>query len=305
MTDEQPPYRRIAGVLRRRIESGELRPGERTPSTRALVREWGVAMATATKALAVLRQEGWVRAVPGSGTVVSDRSPRTRTPQAEPSEPLLSRDRMVRAAILLADAEGRAALSMRRLAAELGVGAMTLYRHVPDKDELLRLMADAAFGEEPLPEPGPRGWRARLELDARVQWRAYRRHPWLAPVLLNSLTDPPIVASGMRHIEWVLNSLAGSGLDEQTMLRTAVTLNGYVGGMAMTRSMEVESERDTGTGTAARDASRDALLAETLYSGRFPMLAEIAERLAGPGSLDELFEFGLQRHLDGITVLVG
>ena len=69
---EQAPYLRIAADIRHRITAGELRPGQRVPSTRALVREWGVAMATAAKALAVLAEQGWVRAVPGSGTVVSE-----------------------------------------------------------------------------------------------------------------------------------------------------------------------------------------------------------------------------------------
>ena len=59
---------------------------------------------------------------------------------------------------------------------------MTLYRYVPDKEELVRLMADTAFGTQPLPEPGPAGWRAKLELAAQLQWSIYRRHPWLPPV---------------------------------------------------------------------------------------------------------------------------
>src|SRR5207248_6873936 len=136
--------------------------------------------------------EGWGRAGPGRGA----------GGDGAPGGSGAGRERLVRAAIALADADGRAALSMRRLAAEVGVGPMALYRHVPDKDELLRLMADTAFGEEALPQSGPAGWRARLELGARVQWRAYRRHPWLAPILLNSLVRPPIVASALRHVDW-------------------------------------------------------------------------------------------------------
>ncbi|MBE9372881.1 TetR/AcrR family transcriptional regulator C-terminal domain-containing protein [Saccharopolyspora sp. HNM0983] len=303
MSGEQPVYQRIAGELRRRIVAGELRAGERVPSTRAVMREWGVAMATATKALTVLREEGLVRAVSGSGTVVSGRSsPRRAGSGAESG---LSRELVVRAAIVLADAEGRAALSMRRLAAELGVGPMSLYRQVPDKDELLRLMADTAFGAEELPEPGPSDWRERLRLSARVQWRAYRRHPWLAPELLNSLTDPPVVPSGIRHLDWCLRGLGGLGLDEPTMLRTVVTLNGYIGGMALSRSLEVETEQQTGVPVHHRAWSNDALAAETVHSGRFPSFAGLTGRIEGMGDLDELFEFGLARHLDGIAALVG
>jgi len=198
----------------------------------------------------------------------------------------------------------RRALAIRNpvigLAAELGVGAMSLYRHVPDKDELLRLMADAAFGAERLPEPGPDGWRAKLEYGARVQWRAFRRHPWLAPELLSSLTHPPVVASGMRHVDWALRALAGLGLDERTMLHTVISLNGYIGGMAVSRAMEVESERDTGISSAQRQRTHEALLIELLHSGQFPALAGAVSRIRELGGLDELFEFGLQRQLDGI-----
>lgn len=302
----RPPYLRIALDLQRRISSGELRAGQRLPSIRQLMRDWGVAMATATKAIAVLRQEGWVHTVPGSGTLVRE-APRERSthgPSQVSGASGLDRQRLVRAAIALADRDGRAALSMRRLAAELGVGAMSLYRHVPDKDELLRLMADTAFGAEELPEPGPDGWRAKLEYVARVQWRAFRRHPWLAPELLSSLTHPPVVASGMRHVDWALRALAGLGLDERTMLHTVVSLNGYVGGMAMSRAIEVESERDTGLSSAQRQRTNEALLIELLHSGRFPALAGAASRIGELGSLDELFEFGLQRQLDGIETFL-
>jgi DNA-binding transcriptional regulator YhcF (GntR family) len=291
---EPAPYLRIAADLRRRISAGELRPGDRVPSTRALVREWGVAMATAAKALSVLGEQGWVRAVPGSGTVVGDRTPR---------KPPLGRDRLVRAAIALADAEGRGALSMRRLAAELGVGPMALYRHVPDKDELLRLMADTAFGAEGLPEPGPAAWRPRLELAARTQWRAYRRHPWLAPVMLHSLVRPPIVTSGLRLVDWSLRALTGTGLHRRTRIQAIMTLNGWVGGLAVSHAIEVEAELDTGITGAQRLEADMALLDAHLASGRFPALAEVLTGLPDVG-FDEVFEFGLRRQLDGIAVLL-
>ncbi|WP_020672200.1 TetR/AcrR family transcriptional regulator C-terminal domain-containing protein [Amycolatopsis nigrescens] len=307
MTGEKAPYLRIAEDIQRQIISGELRVGERVPSTRRLVRERGVAMATASKALAVLRQQGWVRAVPGSGTVVNEHA-RPRVPSGPEQVPekapetTLNRGRVVRAAIALADSEGRAALSMRRLAAELGVGVMSLYRHVPDKDELLRLMADAAFGQEELPEPGPAGWRAKLELSARLQWRAYRRHPWLAPIMLNSLVRPPVVASGLRVVDWALRALDGSGLDGRTRLYTAVSLHGYVGGIAASRAFEVESEQDSGITATQRQAADRELLTGLIESGRFPALSGVSG--ADAPDLDELFEFGLQRQLDGIAALL-
>ncbi|MDQ7802558.1 TetR/AcrR family transcriptional regulator C-terminal domain-containing protein [Amycolatopsis sp. A133] len=295
MLAEPAPYLRIAADLRRRISAGELRPGDRVPSTRALVRDWGVAMATAAKALSVLGEQGWVRAVPGSGTVVAERAP---------VKPPLGRDGLVRAAVALADAEGLAALSMRRLAAEVGVGPMALYRHVPDKDELLRLMADAALGEAELPEPGPVPWRPRLELAARAQWSAYRRHPWLAPILLNSLVRPPIVASGLRLVDWSLRALAGTGLRRRVKLQVIMTLNGWVGGLAVSNSFEVQTEQESGISGDQRLEADQSLLLGYLQSGRFPELAEVLTGLDDV-DLDEAFEFGLRRQLDGIGVLLG
>ena len=136
-----PPYRRIVDHVRHRIAAGELRPGDRIPSARQLTRDWDVAIATATKALGVLRQEGLTAVRPGIGTVVAE--PRRRASEGE-----LTRERIVRAAIAIADAEGMAEVSMRRVATGLGVATMSLYRHVPGKDDLVLLMIDAALGEE-------------------------------------------------------------------------------------------------------------------------------------------------------------
>src|SRR5437764_8653718 len=139
-------YREIAAELQRQIETGELPPGARVPSTRAIVDRWGVAMATATKVLTELRHRGLVRAVPGAGTVVEAGgppappaaapatvpAPTTRRPPS-PDRSLTS-ERIVAAGIEIADTEGLAAVSMRRVAGELGVATMSLYRHVEDKD---------------------------------------------------------------------------------------------------------------------------------------------------------------------------
>ncbi|GAA4529993.1 GntR family transcriptional regulator [Amycolatopsis samaneae] len=296
------PYQRIVADLQRRITDGELRVGERVPSTRALVREWGVAMATASKALSALSQEGWIRTVPGSGSVVTDRRGTARR-RDEPAGLALSRERLVAVAIRLADTEGRAALSMRRLAAELGVGPMSLYRYVPDKDELLRLMADTAFGAEELPEPGPRHWRTRLELGARVQWRAYRRHPWLAPILLNSLVRPPVITSGVRNLDWLLRAFSDTALDRRMRVHVVVTMNGYIGGLAATNAFEVESEQDTGISSAQRLESDMGLLEELLASGRYPTLSGGMLDVELDG-LDEIFELGLKLQLDGLAHLL-
>lgn len=304
-----PPYARIADEIRHRITTGELRPGDRVPSTREITREWGVAMATATRVLATLRQDGLVRAVPGVGTVVEAPEPRpapavpaTRHRELRPAEPALSQERVVHTAIAIADAEGLPALSMRRIATELGVATMSLYRYVPGKDELLLLMADAALGEDRLPDVPPRGWRARLELTARIQWAGYQRHPWLAPVI--SVSRPQLLPNGIAHTEWALSAVDGFGLDRSAMLHVAVSLISYVRGTAVNLETEVQAEQDSGLTNEQWMESQDSAMAEIMASGRYPTLATMDGQPDIDFSLDTLFEFGLQRMLDGLAVFL-
>ena len=110
MSTSAPRSREIAAELRRQIESGELPPGARVPSTRAIVDRWGVAMATATKVLTELRHQGLVRAVPGVGTVVEgDRRPTRAAPVPQrqgSADGALSAERIVAAGVAIADDEG-------------------------------------------------------------------------------------------------------------------------------------------------------------------------------------------------------
>src|SRR5258708_15325379 len=119
---------------------------------------------------------------------------------------------------------------MRLLAADLGIPTMSLSRYVPAKDGLVPLMGDAAIGELHLPDPPPRGWRAQLEVAARLQWAGYRRHPWLPQVI--SLTRPQVLPNGIKHTEWPLRAVDGLGLDANTRLHLAVPLFGFVRGTA-------------------------------------------------------------------------
>ncbi|MFE6499911.1 TetR/AcrR family transcriptional regulator C-terminal domain-containing protein [Kitasatospora sp. NPDC057738] len=304
-----PPYARIAAELRHRIEVGELRPGDRVPSTRAVTQRWGVAMATATKALAVLRQEGLVRAVPGVGTVVcaAPRAPRAARGAADrrtegPSEESAARRRLVLAGIAIADAEGVAALTMRRLAAELGTSAMSLYRHVQNRDQLLALMVDAAYAQAPLPTPAPPHWRSCLDLSARAQWRLYQEHPWLAATM--NLARPLLAPNGMRHIEWALAALEGLGLDADTRMHAAVSLFGFVRGCAVDLAAEQAAGQASGVTGDQWMQVQEGRMAALLSDGTFP--AFTAAR-ADPGlglSAESLFTFGLDRHLDGLAALI-
>ncbi|MER6582200.1 TetR/AcrR family transcriptional regulator C-terminal domain-containing protein [Nonomuraea sp. NPDC001023] len=296
-----PPFLRIAAELRRRIEGGELRPGDLLPSTRQIVREFGVAMATASKALTALRQAGLARPVPGVGTVVDTPgvSPRTPHDRRRPAASL-DRGRIVRAGSAIADAEGLAALSMRRLAAELDVTTMALYRHVAGREQLILLMADAAFGEFPLPEPLPPGWRHRLETAARQQWAMYRRHPWLAQAV--SFTRPLLAPRAMVHSEWMMRALDGLGLDPATSLHIHACVAAYVRGVAADLESEAAAAAHSGiTGEQWMDTRGTPALTGPSGGTAFPNLALVPLRSL---DLDTLFEFGLHRLLEGIAALI-
>ena len=291
----EPPYLQIAAAIRNRIATGALRPGDRVPSTRQVVRDFGVAMATATRALAVLRDEGLVVTRSGSGTVVRapDPPPRRRAPDRE-----LNTHRIVAAGMAVADAEGLEAVSMRRLAAELGVGPMSLYRHVAGREALEHLLVRAVFREHPLPDPGPPGWRGRLELVCRVQWRAYRAHPWLPELI--SMTRPVLVPEAMAHTEWTLQSLDGLPLTAAERMRETLTLSALVRGLAATLAAETRAERETGQDNTQWWVTLDSEVRALLGSGQFPRLAAVQ----GPSvqDLDALLEHALTRQLDGLEM---
>ncbi|MFJ2573029.1 TetR/AcrR family transcriptional regulator C-terminal domain-containing protein [Streptomyces halstedii] len=295
----EPPYLRIAAGLRRRIVSGELAPGDRVPSTRRITQEWGVAMATATKALGVLTQEGLVRAVPGVGTVVAEHA---RDRGAAPGRPL-TRERVIAAAIALADAEGLGGLSMRRVATDLGTSTMALYRHVPSKAELIRLMAEAVFGSPP-PGPRPHGWRAGLEREARWLWSRYEQHPWLARAMA-ALTRPMASPNAMRYTERTLSALTGLGLSPDQMLHIHLTVLGFAQGIAMAVELESLARQDTGMTADEWMTSNEPRMEAVQTTAAFPVLSTLFDEGSFELELDTLFEFGLRRVLDGVEAMVG
>ncbi|MEV0809313.1 TetR/AcrR family transcriptional regulator C-terminal domain-containing protein [Micromonospora sp. NPDC050200] len=309
-----PPYARIVAELRRRIAIGAVAPGERLPSTRQIVREWGVAMATASKVLATLQREGLAEAMPGIGTVVlAQRRPRGGRPTAEAAaspqriagrtDAEVLRDRIVRTATGIADAEGLAATTMRRVATHLDMPTMSLYRQIHGRDHLMVLMADAAFAEQPLPARPPAGWRAQLELLCRLQWAMYQRHPWLAQVV--SLTRPLLAPHAIAHTEWAMRAVTGQGLDMETVVHVAATVASYVRGTAVNLEREAEAEQDTGLTDDEWLRVQQDVLAAALRSGAFPILSAVSARSDVDLNIDTLFEFGLQRMLDGVATLIG
>ncbi len=297
----EPPYLRIVNALRRRIETGELRPGDRVPSTRELAREWNVALATAAHALKTLARDGVVRGVPRIGTVVSGVS---RRPPVKGREVELSRERIVTSAIAIADAEGIGALSLRRVAAALDAPVMSLYRHIGGKDELVRAMVDSALSTEALPAVAPSGWRAQLEVAARAHLRVLRRHPWLARSM--SISRPTPAKSAAVYAEWVLRALDGHGLDAAERMRMHVMLFTLTQGIAV--NLETEADAASATGMTDEEwvetqmAEFEALAA----SGRYPAFAAVLSELAEGFDLDfdVLFELGLGALLDGYARII-
>jgi AcrR family transcriptional regulator len=281
-------------------------PGARMPSTRALVQRYGVAMATATKVLTTLRHEGLIRSVPGVGTVVVGESPARATGRPARRRSLaeggLGVDAIVAAGLAVADAEGLAALSMRRVAAELGGAPMSLYRHLSDKDELLLKMMDAAISEVALPDP-PQGWRAGLEVAARALWQGFRRHPWLPAAL--SLTRPQLLPGALAYTEWVLGVLARAELDPLTTFTTHLTVFTFVRGMAMNLELEAEAEATSGLTGDEWMAGQEQALESLVADGRHPNFARVLRDMEFDLDLDQLFEFGLQRLLDGMAAMPG
>lgn len=300
------PSVRIASELRRRISSGELAPGARMPSTRALVQRYGVAMATATKVLTSLRHEGLIRSVPGVGTVVAGevpaRSAERPARRRGAGDGGLGVDAIVAAGIAVADAEGLAALSMRRVATELGGAPMSLYRHVSDKDELLLKMMDAAISEVVLPEP-PQEWRAGLEVGARVLWAGFRRHPWLPAAL--SLTRPQLLPGALAYSEWALGVVSRAGLDPLTTFTTHLTVFTFVRGMAMNLELEAEAEAASGLTGDEWMAGQEHALEALVADGKHPNFTRVLRGMDFDLDLDQLFEFGLQRLLDGLAAMPG
>ncbi|MFF0741229.1 TetR/AcrR family transcriptional regulator C-terminal domain-containing protein [Streptomyces sp. NPDC004111] len=300
------PSVRIADDIRRRIARGDLSCGDKVPSTRRITEEWGVAMATASRALASLAQEGLVRAVPGVGTVVVDARSAPAARYARTSGGL-SRAGVVRTALAVADAEGLATLTMRRVATELGVSTMALYRHVPGKAELVHLMSEAVFAERPMESPrardGEPGWRTQLSCAAHWLWDVYVRHPWMAQAMA-SLTRPTAAPEAMRYTEWVLRALDGQGLGPHEMLHAHLTLFGHVQGLAAAMELENRARQDTGMTPEQWMASHDQRADAVEVAAGYPVLGRLFERDEFELDLDTLFSFGVERILDGVQVLI-
>jgi DNA-binding transcriptional regulator YhcF (GntR family) len=299
----EPPYLRIARDLRNRITDGRLAPGARVPSTRQLARRWNVALATATKALGELQREGLVESRPRAGTVVAARAVEAPVgPRPARVDGELTTARVVRAAIEIADSEGLDALSMRGVAARVGASTMSTYRHVANKDELVLLMADAAYGELGYPPPHPTGWRERMERAGRTLWALHRRHPWLAHI--TPLTRPLPLPNLLVHSEHFLTALDEFGLAATERMDLEIVLFGHVQGVAMHLEREAQAAAATGVTEEGWMRVHGPAMGAIAASGRYPGFSALMSAFGGDGydlDLDSIFELGMRLLLDGLA----
>lgn len=231
---------------------------------------------------------------------------RTSERVSRKGRPELSVDRIVRAAIEIADSEGVAALSMRRVAERLGVGTMSLYTYVPGKAELIDVMLDTVCGETARPEDITGGWRARLELVARENWALYRRHPWLSQVAASS--RPPLGPNLITKYEYELGTVDGIGLTDVEMDAVLTLIGGFVQGTARGAAEAAQLARQTGVSDEQWWYATAPFLERVFDSRRFPLAARVGaaagEAQGAAYDADHAFEFGLQRVLDGVEALV-
>jgi AcrR family transcriptional regulator len=227
-------------------------------------------------------------------------APRSRGPKQG-----LTVERIVRAGIEIADAEGLAALSMRRVAERLGVGTMSLYTYVPSKTELVDVMFDRAIGSAPRQEVTG-SWREKLTAIAWSDWELYQRHPWLLQVM--AMSRPPLGPGGIAAYDHALRAVDGIGLTELEMDSVVSLVSVYVQGSARAAAEAATSASETGVTDAEWWDTYGPLLAQVFDPEKYPVAARVGQ-VAGEtyqSAYDARhgFEFGLARILDGVAALI-
>ncbi|MQY07724.1 TetR/AcrR family transcriptional regulator [Actinomadura macrotermitis] len=202
---------------------------------------------------------------------------------ARPSRPLLSRERIVAAALALVDAEGLDAVSTRRLAAELGVAGPSLYNHLATKDELLDAVVDAVLGEVDLSMfTGGPDWRGALESWARSYRAALAAHPRVVPALSQGMGRRP---NALRLADAVFGGLVAAGWPRREATRVGALMRYFITGSSL--------------GSFAGGFPDDA----AVYQGDYPNLGEAHLLAARQREIDEsAFEAGLTALLDGLEL---
>ncbi len=218
--------------------------------------------------------------------------PRT-TRAGEPRE-TLSRERVLRAAMALADERGIEALTMRELGGRLGVEAASLYNHVSGKDDILAGLADLVIAEIDLPSEGV-AWREAMRRRAMSARALFARHPWAAALIDTRMQGEP---SGLAYADRVLGTLLRAGLSPAVAGNAFLVLDSYIYGYERQRSILTRDDGGDSTDTAQE-------VGDAIPPGAFPALAQVAAAYAErPFDEDAGFAFGLDLLLDGIDRLL-
>jgi AcrR family transcriptional regulator len=220
-------------------------------------------------------------------------------PPSRPAPSPLSRDRIVRAAIELADADGLGSVSLRKVATALDAGPMRLYGYMSTKDELLDLMVDTVYGEITSPMPTGDDWRATLRSLAHRTRQAAHRHEWFADLLGGR---PHIGPNALAYMEASFAALDRTpGLDDiDTVMQALDALNAYVIGAIRSDITELRTERATGTNERQWQTAYGPYMSRMLATGRYPTLTKVFQHSRHPDA-DANFDAGLDYVLDGIA----
>lgn len=221
-------------------------------------------------------------------------------------KPRYSVDEVVAAAIAVADAEGLAAISVRRIAVELGVSPMSIYTYVPSKAELVDLMFDRVLGETGEVDASCTGWRDCLTFIACERWRLSERHPWMLDLAMHR---PPLGPNLLKRHESALRILDGTGLDELTKDLVIDVLHHFLLGALKQAREAREAERASGLTDEQWFAEAEPAIKARLEPDEFPFLLRLGEawREADRTALADpmwRFRFGLDVVLDGIAALI-
>jgi AcrR family transcriptional regulator len=218
----------------------------------------------------------------------------TQAKRAAKRRAALTRERILRAAISLADRDGIESLSMRKLGQKLGVEAMSLYNHYQNKVDMLDGMIDVVFGEIELPANGV-DWRTAMRKRAISARQVLLRHPWAIGLMESRATPGPAT---LRHHDSVLGSLRTAGFSVDMAAHAYSILDGYIYGFTLTELTLPFSNTEGAPGAA--EVAGDIL--EGFQPDEYPHLAEMAvDRAMKPGySYGDEFEYGLDLILEGI-----
>jgi AcrR family transcriptional regulator len=216
----------------------------------------------------------------------------------------LNIEKIIGSAVDVADGNGLDALSMRRVAERLGVGTMTLYTYIPGKEELIDLMLDTVYGEMERPV-STEGWRTRLELIARENWLLARRHPWILEI---SGIRPPLGPNAIAKYDYELSAVGDIGLTDIEMDSVVDLVNGHVERVARRWLDASREEEASGMTDEQWWEINGPLVRNIVDEKRFPTATRVGvatgEAYGAAYAPEHAFEFGLQRLLDGIEMLL-